>query len=229
MHLDKLQGVQYYVHCKNTPNLLHVTIYIGQTWFSEKYFSRYRQKHCFRRKKLNEAQVTGNFPRKKRNSSQKLKYTKKQKKQKKWQSTKHCSCEIFSDKNASNFFKFWSKLFLMNLRHLAISSKIRNPPKNTEKKKKKEKEKKQYTVCIIPIFRLVLVKFWVFDPPACSYIELSNIVLNKYQHAFSWMYFCGYANGSNANGSKCHVIKYQYLVPFCKNLSIWSPGCPNIV
>jgi hypothetical protein len=28
MHLDQLQGVQYYVHCKNTPKLLHVTIAI---------------------------------------------------------------------------------------------------------------------------------------------------------------------------------------------------------
>ena len=28
MHLDQLQGVQYYVHCKNTPKLLQVTIAI---------------------------------------------------------------------------------------------------------------------------------------------------------------------------------------------------------
>ena len=28
MHLDQLQGAQYYVHCKNTPKLLQVPIAI---------------------------------------------------------------------------------------------------------------------------------------------------------------------------------------------------------
>ena len=59
---------------------------------------------------LNEAQVTGNLPRKTEFLSKAQKIQKKnKKKRKKCQSTKHNLCEISSHKNASNFLKFCSK------------------------------------------------------------------------------------------------------------------------
>ena len=180
-----------------TSLLLYSYTYIVQTWFSEKYFSRYRQKRCFRKKKIKRSLGHWQFPQKIRKSSENLKYTKKREKMAKHKTLKSSVTTMLL--TSSNFDQN------QNLRHLAISSKIRSPSKNTKNTKRTKKKHCLHNT----IFRLVLVKSWVFDPPACSYIELSNIVLNKYQPAFSWMYFCGYANGSN-----CYVIKYQYLVPF---------------
>ena len=52
------------------------------------------------------------------------------------------------------------------------------------------------------------VKFWVFDPLGCPYIGLPStvlqLILKKYHHTLSWMYFCGYLAWSN--GSNCEVI-----------------------
>ena len=53
-----------------------------------------------------------------------------------------------------------------------------------------------------------LVKIWVFDPLGCPYIGLPStvlqLILKKYYHTLSWMYFCGYLAWSN--GSNCEVI-----------------------
>jgi hypothetical protein len=59
-------------------------------------------------------------------------------------------------------------------------------------------------ICIRPIFGFILGKKWVFDLPRWPYIGLPptvlQLILKKYYHDLSWMYFCGYfalSNGPN--------------------------------
>jgi hypothetical protein len=83
-------------------------------------------------------------------------------------------------------------------------------------------------ICIIPIFGVILVKIWVFDPLGWPYIGLPHtvlqLILKKYHHLLSWMYFCGYFVLSN--GPNWSII---YIIPIFgvisgQNLGIWPPG-----
>ena len=92
----------------------------------------------------NEAQVTGNFPRKTEFLSKAQKIKKNKKKIKKCQSIKHNLCEISSHKNASNFLKFCSKsknFFLKWSSDLWLSpQKSGNPLRSSKKTEKPEKK-----------------------------------------------------------------------------------------
>jgi hypothetical protein len=77
-----------------------------------------------------------------------------------------------------------------------------------------------------------LVKIWVFDTLGWPYIGLPltvlQLILKKYHHALSWMYFCGYV--ALSNGANWEVI---WIIPifgviFGQNLGIWPPGWPAI-
>ncbi len=74
---------------------------------------------------------------------------------------------------------------------------------------------------------------WVFDPPGRSYIELPlnilQLILKKYHHALSWMYFCGYFALRNGPNWEVIFIIAIFGDIFGQNLGISPPpGCPYI-
>ena len=78
---------------------------------------------------------------------------------------------------------------------------------------------------IIPI---ILVKMWGFDPPGSPYMVLPptvmQLILNKYHHAFSWMYICGYFALSNGPNREVLWIIPIFVVIFDQNVGFWPPG-----
>jgi hypothetical protein len=52
------------------------------------------------------------------------------------------------------------------------------------------------SICIIPLFVVIFGQNFGIWPPGCPYIGLPptvlQLILKKYHHALSWMYFCGY-------------------------------------
>jgi hypothetical protein len=73
-----------------------------------------------------------------------------------------------------------------------------------------------------------LVKNWVFDPPGLPYIGLTptvlQLILKKYHHALSWMYFCGYFALSNGPNWEVICIIPIFGSIFGQKLGIWPPG-----
>ena len=70
----------------------------------------------------------------------------------------------------------------------------------------------------------------VFDPRGAQYIGLPPtvlpLILKKYHHGLSWMYFCGYFILSNDSNWEFIYIIPIFEVSVGQNLGIWPPGVP---
>ncbi len=83
-------------------------------------------------------------------------------------------------------------------------------------------------ICIIPIFGVIFGHNLGIWPPGVALYSVTptilQLILNKYYHDLSWMYFCGYFALSNGPNWEVICLIPIFGVIFGHNFGIWPPG-----
>ncbi len=89
-------------------------------------------------------------------------------------------------------------------------------------------------ICIIPIFGVIFCKKKMGIWPSCVTIDIGlpptswQLILKKYHHAVSSIYFCGHFALSNGPNLEVVCIITIFGLIFGQNLGIWPSGWPYI-
>jgi hypothetical protein len=88
-------------------------------------------------------------------------------------------------------------------------------------------------ICIIPIFQVIFGQNLCIWPPGVTIYRdtptVSQLILKKYHHALSWMYFCGYFVLSNGPNWEVICLIPIFGVILVKILAFYPPGWAYIV
>ena len=83
---------------------------------------------------------------------------------------------------------------------------------------------------ITPVFQVILGQNVGIWPPGsqCKGLPptVCQLILNKYNHALSWMYSCGYFTLSNAPNREVFLIIPIFGIILGQNVGIWPHGVP---
>jgi hypothetical protein len=83
-------------------------------------------------------------------------------------------------------------------------------------------------ICIIPIFGIIFGQHLGIWPPGVTIYMVTptvwQLILKKYHHALSWMYFCGYFALSNGPNWDVIWIIPIFGVGFGQTVGSWPPG-----